>query len=89
TVFGGGKQKCFSFVFKMYEVFEKFVFKILTTQLSELNYRVHYQRSDSEILWNTGMNRSYASLRPDFLIENLARPGVFLPVDAKYKNYDE
>jgi 5-methylcytosine-specific restriction enzyme subunit McrC len=87
-IFATGAPQCFSFLFKMSEVFEKFVTKLLTLELATINYKVHFQKEDSHIIWNAQTNTSHASLRPDILIENKARPGVFLPVDAKYKNYD-
>jgi 5-methylcytosine-specific restriction enzyme subunit McrC len=87
-IFATGSPQCFSFLFKMSEVFEKFVTKLLTLELANINCKVHFQKEDSHIIWNAQTNTSHASLRPDILIENKARPGVFLPVDAKYKNYD-
>jgi len=87
-IFATGAPQCFSFLFKMSEVFEKFVTKLLTLELASTNHKLHFQKEDSHIIWNAQTNTSHASLRPDILIENKARPGVFLPVDAKYKNYD-
>lgn len=73
----------------MNRLFEGFVTRWLRQLLAGGEFRVIPQRRDRTILWNAELARPYASVIPDLLIESACQPGIYLPVDAKYKLYDQ
>lgn len=86
-IYLASRDKCYSFLFKMHELFEKFVEKLFASAL-KLEYKVLPKETESKFFWNNEANKSYASLCPDILISHKNNPSVRLPVDAKYKIYD-
>ncbi len=88
-IFAAGSQRCFAFLLDMNRLFEGFVARWLRQLLAGSEFRVIPQRRDRTILWNTELARPYASVIPDLLIESTCQRGMYRPVDAKYKLYDE
>lgn len=86
-LFVGGPTRSFAFLLDMNRLFERFVRRLIEHILQGSPYHVHYLRRDCSILWQG--DRSYGNVVPDLLVEG-SPPGVRrLPVDAKYKLYDE
>jgi len=73
----------------MNRLFERFITRWLQQMLAGSEYRVLAQRRDRTILWNAELSRPYASVIPDLVVERRNQPGAYLPVDAKYKLYDQ
>ena len=88
-IFAAGSQRCFAFLLDMNRLFEEFVARWLRDVLVGSEFRVIPQRRDRTILWDAELARPYTSVIPDLLIERGSMPGKFLPVDAKYKLYDQ
>jgi 5-methylcytosine-specific restriction enzyme subunit McrC len=89
-LFTGGSHGCFAFLFDMNRLFEDFITRWLDGLLAGGLYRVLPQRRDRTILWNADLNRPYTQVIPDILIEQkVEHQSRFLPVDAKYKLYDQ
>lgn len=84
----GGSNRCFAFLLDMNRLFEDFITKWFMRLTENSPYRVLAQRRDRTILWNADLSKPYTHVIPDALIEHANRPGIFLPVDAKYKLYD-
>ncbi len=88
-LYAGGTHHCFAFMLDMNRLFEAFVTRWLTRLLSGSGFHVLPQRRDRSILWDANLNRAYAKVIPDILIQRDNVPGRYLPIDAKYKLYDE
>ena len=84
-----GKTGCFAFLVDMNALFEKFVYRLANTILPLKKYRVRYQFASRSIIWNASLNKPYARVIPDLLIDLQNRAGTSIAVDAKYKTYDE
>jgi 5-methylcytosine-specific restriction enzyme subunit McrC len=87
-IYTKGPQQCFAFLLDMNRLFEDFIARWLKQSLPQ-QYRIRPQHRDRSILWSVELSRPYASVIPDLLIERVDHPGRFLPVDAKYKLYDQ
>lgn len=85
---GGGRS--FAFLFDMNLLFERFVSRVLDDAFAGSGVRVLRQRRDRSLLFDELAWRPYAAVIPDVLLE-LSDPAGRrrLPVDAKYKLYDE
>jgi 5-methylcytosine-specific restriction enzyme subunit McrC len=90
------RQKSFTFLLDMNLLFEQFIGKVLEEICTKNALRLHYQHKNSSILWNKSTGKPYRSVIPDFLIEkdrpaegrSYTSAATGLPVDAKYKLYD-
>lgn len=84
-----GTTRSFAFLIDMNALFERFVYRLLERLLAGSRVRLRYQHRDRSIIWDEDAARPYTSVVPDLLIEG-PPPGRWrLPVDAKYKLYDE
>jgi 5-methylcytosine-specific restriction enzyme subunit McrC len=89
-VLAPGEVKSFAFLIDMDRLFELFVARLIKHVLAGTGDRVHYQRRDRSIIWDEDVRRPYSAVVPDILIERGRGAGLSrLPVDAKYKLYDE
>lgn len=88
-VFAAGSHRCFAFLLDMNRLFESFVSRWLGQFLTPSEFRVIPQHSDRTIVWDAILDRSYSTVIPDLLVERKDQPGRYLPIDAKYKLYDE
>jgi 5-methylcytosine-specific restriction enzyme subunit McrC len=87
-----GTTESFVFLIDMNRLFERFLWRVLNTLCSRSNLRVRYQIKNRSVLWNGLKNEPYSSIIPDFLIDNPSASSELkrcLPIDAKYKLYDE
>jgi 5-methylcytosine-specific restriction enzyme subunit McrC len=89
-LFTPGGTTSFAFLLDMNQLFEDFVTRLVGQAMRQSGVRVHAQRRDRSIIVNEATNRPYSAIIPDLLLE-AGRGGtmVRLPVDAKYKLYDE
>jgi 5-methylcytosine-specific restriction endonuclease McrBC regulatory subunit McrC len=70
--------------------FETFVARLVAAAFEPMGIRVHSQRRDPSIIIDEATGKRYASIIPDLLLEARIRGvQVRLPVDAKYKVYDQ
>src|SRR5206468_11348553 len=81
-----GDDACFAFLLDMNLLFEQFVAKLVRRVLNAPEYRVRAQAAERSIIWDTTTQRPYGRVVPDVLVE---AHGMRLPIDAKYKLYDE
>jgi 5-methylcytosine-specific restriction enzyme subunit McrC len=84
-----GSDRCFAFLIDMNRVFELFCERWVARLLRGSDWRVNPQSPCRSILWNASSNKSWGSVRPDLLIAHRSGEGASLPVDAKYKLYDQ
>jgi 5-methylcytosine-specific restriction enzyme subunit McrC len=87
-IYASGSQRCYAFLLDMNRLFEQFVTRWLKDLFRNSRFRVISQRRDRSILWNADLGCPYKAVIPDLLVENRDVPGQFLPMDAKYKLYD-
>ena len=89
-IFRPSGTEAFAFLLDMNELFESFVARLAMDVLSPLGVRVRSQRRDPSIIIDESTGKRYKAIIPDLLLE-LRRRGhtVRLPVDSKYKLYDE
>jgi 5-methylcytosine-specific restriction enzyme subunit McrC len=74
----------------MNELFELFVTRLVTEVLRADHIHVHAQRRDRSIVKHDITDRTYAAIVPDLLLQGRHRGDLIrLPVDAKYKLYDD
>lgn len=88
NVHAQGRTDSFAFLIDMDVLFERFVFSLLVGLLDVESHRVIYQGATSTIIRDVATGRPYTSIRPDVVVTRCA-DGTRLPVDAKYKTYDE
>ena len=88
-IYSSGRHRCFAFLLDMNRLFENFVARWFGELFLSSLYRVLPQRRDRSILWNADLGRPYKAIIPDLLVEHRKEQGRYLPVDAKYKLYDE
>ena len=88
-LFASGSPRCFAFLLDMNRLFESFVTRWLRQILDDEPFQVTPQRRDRTILWHADEARPYAAVIPDVVIERHGAPGCLLPIDAKYKLYDQ
>ncbi len=72
----------------MNRLFEDLLERVLSDTLADAGWTVKGQQSSSDVIRAVPNGSSYATLRPDCLLEDL-QSGARVPVDAKYKLYDE
>lgn len=87
----GGTQRTFAFLLDMNRLFELFVLALLEHALRGSETTVRYQGVDTSIIRYASTGEPYARVVPDLLVERHASSAEAqrLPVDAKYKLYDE
>jgi 5-methylcytosine-specific restriction enzyme subunit McrC len=84
-----GRTRCFAFLLDMNQLFERFVYRLISGLLTGSPYQVSYQRADRSIIWNANTNLPYSRVIPDLLVRAKETPSGCLAIDAKYKLYDE
>lgn len=77
-----------SFLIDMNTLFERFLERAFRLALQPAEVRVDAQRTDS-IFWRPDTSTPYGRVRPDLLIYPATRPQARIPIDAKYKRYDD
>lgn len=79
-----------AFLLNMNLLFERFVWVLFSTVLRGTQVNVAYQKRNRLTIWDPDAGRPYQTVIPDLLLDQ-RRGGVHarLPVDAKYKLYDE
>jgi 5-methylcytosine-specific restriction enzyme subunit McrC len=82
-----GEARLRSFLIDMNTLFERFLERVLRLVLEPVGVAVTSQQSDS-IFWRPDLRIRYARVRPDLLLQRRERPQARLPLDAKYKRYD-
>jgi 5-methylcytosine-specific restriction enzyme subunit McrC len=88
-IYASGSQRCFAFLLDMNKLFEMFITRWFGELFLKSSFWVRPQRQDRSILWNAESSRPYKAIIPDLLIEHKNESNKYLPVDAKYKLYDE
>lgn len=83
-----GANRCFAFLIDMNVVFERFCERWITRLLLDTPWEVRAQIPCRSVLIDAHTGSSWKSVRPDLLISRRRRGGASLPVDAKYKLYD-
>lgn len=84
-----GSDRCFAFLIDMNRIFELFCERWIAALLRGTDWRMHAQVPCRSVLWNAHSKTSWGAVRPDLLISHRSGAGASLPVDAKYKLYDE
>ena len=85
-----GGTRSFAFLLDMNQLFEQFVTRLVTEALQPHGIHVHAQRRDRSIVKHDITDRTYSAIIPDLLLEARYRGApIRLPVDAKYKLYDD
>ena len=87
-LFAAGPAHSFAFLLDMNLLFQQFIERYLEWTLRGSGLRLHAQRRDRSILYDLTRSQPYATVIPDLLLENPAT-GAHLPIDAKYKCYDD
>jgi 5-methylcytosine-specific restriction enzyme subunit McrC len=82
-----GQARLRSFLIDMNTLFERFLERALRVAVQPVGLGVETQRSDS-IFWRPDLRTRYARVRPDLLLQRAERPHARVPLDAKYKRYD-
>lgn len=84
-----GKIDSFAFLLNMNTIFERFVERVVRWTLRNDSLQVRSQSKHQSILWHVEQRRAYARVIPDLLIQANSHGARKLPIDAKYKLYDE
>jgi 5-methylcytosine-specific restriction enzyme subunit McrC len=76
-----------AFLLDMNQLFERFATKLLVEHLTPAGWQVLSQHPTRSIILDEDDRSSYASIRPDAVL--ITPDGARIPIDAKYKRYDE
>jgi 5-methylcytosine-specific restriction enzyme subunit McrC len=87
-LYSPGAGESFAFLLDMNKLFEDFVTRMLIDAFAGTDVRVRPQARDRTLIRDARTGRPYAAVIPDILLERSAA-GLRVPVDAKYKLYDE
>jgi len=88
-VFTHSSARCYAFMVDMAVYFERFVRRWLEGCLKGTDYRLAKQRSNARVISDLrNKNRRYQII-PDAIIQSKGYPKAMLPLDAKYKQYDQ
>ena len=87
-IYAAGNARAFAFFMDMDPLFEAFATKLVETAMAGTPVQVKRQASSGSIIMNSLTGRSYKTVRPDILLEQ-AHPKGTLPLDCKYKLYDQ
>jgi 5-methylcytosine-specific restriction enzyme subunit McrC len=85
-VLATGSINSFAFLLNMNLLFERFVWVLFSMVLRDTQVGVGYQKRNRLAIWDPDAGRPYQTVIPDLLLD---RRRDRLPVDAKYKLYDE
>lgn len=89
-LYASGATRSFVFLLDMNRLFEEFVTKLLVDAFRGTDVQVRAQPRDRSLLRDELTGRPYAAVIPDVLLERRDESGRRrVPVDAKYKLYDE
>ena len=86
-LYARGDVHRFAFLLDMNRLFEDFIARWVGLLLIGTSHQATAQRRDRSILWNADSDRPHGTIIPDLLIDAPGLAGS-LPVDAKYKLYD-
>ena len=79
----------FSFLIDMNRLFESFVSRAIAGLFPRPGFTVHAQTSIATSFRALELGRQYAQMKPDLYIIANGAPDRALPLDVKYKRYDE
>ena len=88
-LYSPGSSDSFAFLLDMNRLFEAFVTRALQDTFRDTDVRVRPQVRDRTLITDARTGRPYAAVIPDILLEWGRTPLHQVPVDAKYKLYDE
>jgi 5-methylcytosine-specific restriction enzyme subunit McrC len=88
-LYSPGTGDSFAFLLDMNRLFEDFVTRLLTNVFADTEVRVRPQARDKTLIHDGRTGKPYAAVIPDVLLERTVAPLRRIPVDAKYKLYDE
>lgn len=88
-LYSPGSGDSFAFMLDMNRLFEDFVTRVLQDTFRDTEVRVRPQVRDRTLLTEARTGKPYAAVIPDILLEWGRDPVRQVPVDAKYKLYDD
>jgi 5-methylcytosine-specific restriction enzyme subunit McrC len=86
-LFATGPVRCFAFLVDMNRIFELFVYRVASHWIGEAGGKVSYQPRMPARIVDAVTGQTYKELKPDLLVTFPG--GERVPVDAKYKLYDD
>ena len=84
-----GSTRSFAFLIDMNLLFERFVKRLVEGVLDRRRYRVDSQSAHGTAIWDATAGRTHSRIIPDLLVFPHGSPKRRLPIDAKYKLYDD
>ncbi|MBW1947527.1 MAG: hypothetical protein JRI33_06260 [Deltaproteobacteria bacterium] len=84
SLYERGKQLAFGMVLDMADLFEKFIFQLMTDVLTPAGFVIQSQAPDRQALLDAE-GQKYVSVRPDLLV--FRSQTLYGVIDAKYKPY--
>lgn len=89
-LFDAGDRRVSAFLINMNTLFERFVTRLLTDAYVGSDVRVSSQRRTPSVIVDEASGRTYAQIIPDIMLtSNSPERRSRLPIDAKYKLYDQ
>jgi 5-methylcytosine-specific restriction enzyme subunit McrC len=88
-LYAPGSGESFAFLLDMNRLFEDFITRVLQDVFRDTDVRVRPQVRDSSLIRDARTGKPYAAVIPDILLESGVNPVRQVPVDAKYKLYDQ
>jgi 5-methylcytosine-specific restriction enzyme subunit McrC len=86
-LYARGSTRSIAFLLDMNQLFERFATKLLAEHLRPAGWQVLSQHPTRSIILDEDHHTSYATIRPDAVL--ITPSGRRVPIDAKYKRYDE
>jgi 5-methylcytosine-specific restriction enzyme subunit McrC len=88
-LYSPGSSDSFAFLLDMNRLFEDFVTKVLFSVFADTEVRVRPQARDKTLIRDGRTGKPYAAVIPDILLERTSGRSLRIPLDAKYKLYDD
>lgn len=83
-----GHQGVTAFMLDMNDIFERFVTRLVEDALADSPLQMSAQQSFGAVVVDESTGRTYSTIRPDLVIVDI-RSGQTVPVDIKYKLYED
>lgn len=87
-LYSSGRAPAIAFLLDMNPLFERFATQLVKEAMTDQPIHVFPQRRTSSLIVNEATGGTYSRVIPDMLLDSKDRHGR-LPVDAKYKLYDQ
>jgi 5-methylcytosine-specific restriction enzyme subunit McrC len=89
NIYHMGSHQCFSFLLDMNSLFEQFVRYWIQDIIRDTEFKLDAKQKYRSVIVDAATQNTSSPIIPDLVIQHRELPGLYLPIDVKYKLYDE